>query len=44
MNTVGSVLPVARPSPPPVNRMPEMMCRVRAADAARARPQSRMAP
>ena len=36
MNTVSSVLPVAWPSPPAVNRMPEMMCRVRVADAARA--------
>jgi hypothetical protein len=37
------VRPVARPSPASVNRMPEMMCRVRTAEAARARPQSRMA-
>jgi hypothetical protein len=43
MNTVSRVLPVARPLPPSMNRMPEQMCLVRTVDATRARPQLRMA-
>ena len=43
MNTVGRVLPDARPLPRSANRMPEQMCLVRWVEATRARPQSRMA-
>lgn len=43
LNTVSKVLPVARPSPQEINRIPEQMCRVRTDAAARARPHSWMA-